>query len=582
MMKQRLKPPGIYMGMADPAMAPLTIANIRTTGFVGLAQRGPLNDPQRVSSLDEYVEIFGTDHEHYLSHAVEGYFRNGGEVAWVVRVAHLPEPDAERGLDHAYSAELIASDDWKKPILAVRASSEGRWGNNTWARFDHATGASGLLTLDLDVGAGEAQVSSTRGFEIGQLIRIHDRENEDFVVLTEVGERALSWGSKTPVNRRYRAASPTRLEVIEFSLHVSLKERRETFTQLQLDPSSRRFAPKVVNSESRLVSVELLPSTTPVPHNLPRPEPAVRLTNGRDGLESLTPEDLIGADRGPGARSGLIALLATDDAVTLAIPDSMIFLDRNPGPAGEVKTQRVQDALVDFCENTKDRFAILDCPKTRDVDVVKKWRRRTDSSFCAYYWPWLEVAVGDEDTALVPPSGHLAGLLARRDTEVGVHHAPANLPIDGVVDVALRVTEDHLGALNSEGVNVIRFLRGIRPWGVRTASSDPDWRFIGVRRLFMMINRALELGMTWVPFEPNQANTWQSLETMVSAFLATLHAQGMFAGGKPEESFYVKCDQETNPPDSVNQGRLVCEIGVAPAQPAEFIMIRVIENMEHG
>ena len=581
-MKQRLKPPGIYMGTAEPVVSPLEIADIRTAGFVGISQRGPLDEPNRITSWDEFIELYGDDPTHYLTRAVEGYFRNGGASCWVVRIAHRPASGKEATLEHAYAAERIATDDWKKPILRVCARSEGRWGNDIWARFEHDVGAQALLTLDLDVGSGEAQVSSSRGFEVGQLVRVFDRENEDFVVLTEVRERSVAWGSGTPVNRRYRAASPTKLEVIEFSLHVSLRERRESFVGLQLDPASRRFAPKVISAESRLVSLEMLPSTSPPPHNLPRPEPATRLTSGRDGLESLTPEDMIGHDLGPADRTGLMSLVAIDEAVTLAIPDAMTFLDRNPGPEGEMRAQRVQDAMVDLCENLKDRFAILDCPRTRDVEAVKRWRRRTDSSYCAYYWPWLEILVHDDETTLIPPSGHMAGLLARRDAEIGVHHAPANLPLDGVLDVALRVTEDHLGDLNTEGVNVIRFLRGIRPWGVRTASSDPDWRFISVRRLFIMLRRALEAGMTWVPFEPNDANTWKSLEDMVGSFLDTLHGRGMFAGGKPEDSYYVKCDTETNPPDSVNQGRLVCEIGVAPAQPAEFIMIRVVENMEQG
>ena len=586
-MKQLLKPPGIYMGMAEPVISPLEVADIRTAGFVGLAKKGPLDEPQYLTSWDEFVDIYGVERTHYLTNAVEGFFRNGGRACWVVRVAHRAQPDSNGVVtvtpDHAFSAEFVANDDWKKPTLRVAASSEGRWGNDIWVRFEHTVGASALLTLDLEVGSGEAQLSATRGFEVGQLVRVFDRDNEDFVVVSEVGRRSIQWSTSTPVNRRYRASSPTKLEVIDFTLHAALRERRETFSGLQLDPNSPRFAARVVNSESRLVTLELISSSTPVPHNMPRPKPAIRLAGGHDGLDALTPEDFIGHNLGPADRTGLNALLAVEDAATLAIPDAMIFLDRRPGPEGELRSQRVQHAIVDFCENLKDRFAVLDCPRTRDIEQVRRWRRAVDSSYCAYYWPWLEVFRGtEEETMMVPPSGHIAGLLARRDTESGVHHAPANLSIEGVVDVSLRVTEDHLGTLNHEGVNVIRRLRGIRPWGVRTASSDPDWRFINVRRLFIMLRRAIEAGTTWVPFEPNTANTWESLEDKINAFLGTLHGMGMFAGGKPEESFFVKCDDETNPPESVDAGRLVCEIGVAPAIPAEFIMVRVVENMEQG
>ena len=577
-----LKPPGIYMGVAEPAISPLEIADIRTAGFVGMTERGPIDTPEYVTSWDEFVEIYGAAPEHYLTHAIEGYFRNGGVACWVVRVAHAARGGAEPTTEHASRAELTVLDDWKKPTLRVVAQSEGQWGNNIYVRFEHQASAQTLLTRDLDVGAGEAQVSSIRGFEVGQLVRVFDRENEDFVVLSEVGERRVAWTSATPVNRRYRAASPTRLEVIEFSLHAHLRERREVFSGLQLSPTSRRYAPKVIAAESRLIRLIDLEARSPVPHNLPRPGPAERLSAGRDGVEAITPEDFIGHDHGPAERAGVMSLAAIDDVSTLLAPDAMVFLDRNPGPAGELKAQRVQDALIDLCENLKDRFAILDCPRTRDVDQVQRWRRRTDSSYCAYYWPWLKIPVGDEDERVVPPSGAIAGIYARRDSEDGVHHPPANLGLEGVLDVSLRVTEDHLGALNAEGVNVIRNLRGIRPWGARTAASDPDWRYINVRRLFIMLRRALEAGTAWVPFEHNSPNTWEKVEDLVRAFLGTLHGMGMFAGGKPEEAFFVKCDEETNPPEVVDRGMLVCEIGVAPAIPAEFIVIRVVENMEQG
>jgi hypothetical protein len=581
-----MKPPGIYMGMAEPVISPLEVADIRTAGFVGLTERGPMDQPQLISSWDEFIEIYGTAADHYLTHAVESYFRNGGVACWVVRVAHAARGGgSEPSVDHASCAELVAGDDWKKPTLRVRAKSEGRWGNDIFVRFDHAAGARSLLTRDLDVGAGEAQVKTERGFAVGQLVRIFDRDNEDFVVLTAVAEKQLQWSSATPVNRRYRAASPTRLEVIEFTLHAELRERREIFSGLQLHPSARRYAPRVVAAESRLIRLEDAGSSSPPPHNVPRPGPPTRLEGGRDGLEALTPEDFIGHDQGPADRTGLMSLVAIDDVATLACPDAMVFLDRSPGPAGEMRAQRVQDAMVDLCENLKDRFAILDCPRGAErgrdvVEVVRAWRSRTDSSYAAYYWPWLKVPVGETDELTVPPSGAIAGLFARRDTADGVHHAPANLALEGVIDVSLRVTEDHLGALNSEGINVIRNLRGIRPWGVRTASSDPDWRFVNVRRLFIMLRRALESGMAWVPFEPNYHKTWETLQDLVEAFLGTLHARGMFAGGKPEDSFYVKCDDETNPPDAVDKGILTCEIGVAPAIPAEFVVIRVVENME--
>ena len=221
---------------------------------------------------------------------------------------------------------------------------------------------------------------------------------------------------------------------------------------------------------------------------------------------------------------------------------------------------------------------MLDIPQSKDIEWVRRWRRRTDSSYCAYYWPWLRAVSVDEKPRILPPSGHLVGCYARRDLD-GVHHAPANLEIEGVQDIALRVTEDHIGQLNAESVNTFRIQRGVRPWGARTASSDPEWRYVPIRRLFIMLRRSLEAGFAWITFEPNNQNTWEIVRRRVTEFLAGLHQQGMLAGGNLEEAFFVKCDAETNPADQVDNGMLLCDIGVAPVHPAEFIMISLTQTM---
>jgi hypothetical protein len=573
-----LRPPGVYPAYAEPVPSPLVRADTRVTGFVGVAQRGPLGVPRRVASWDEFVEVFGYDGSFYLSDSVHSYFRNGGHACHIVRVAHLPPAGGPRALEHATCAELVAIDDWGKPGLRVLANSEGRWGNHIWVLFRHSTGAKALLTQDLEVGAGVAQVSLTRGFRVGALVRIYDREHSDHVILTEIGERELLWGADTPINRAHRSAGPTYLEVLEFDLHASLRDRREVFKGLQMHPSSRRYAPRVVEQESRLIRLEDLGSTSPPPHNMPEPCALTKLSSGRDGTDEITPEDFVGHDHGPQDRLGMLGLVAVEEVAGIACPDAMLFLDRNPGPEGELRVQRVQDTMVDLCENLRDRFAILDCPRTREVDVVKRWRQRVDSSFAAFYWPWVGISAPDGKIHKIPPSGVMAGLYAKRDGHDGVHVAPANVPLVDAIDVTVPVTEDDLGILNAEGINVMRLGRGIRPWGARTSSSDPRWRYINVRRFFIMLRRSIESGMAWVTFEHNNEKTWESVRDMVSGFLGDLHQRGMFAGGKPEDCYFVRCDAETNPPEAVSRGLLTCEIGVAPAIPAEFIVISVTQN----
>lgn len=583
-MTMRMRPsadpraPGIYQTFDTVAPPPLTIANTRITGFVGITQKGPMNEATRLSNWDEFVETFGTTSDSYMADSVFGFFKNGGAECWVVRVAHCAPPGEQPGREHAACADHTQVDDWNKPSLRIRALNEGTWGNQIWFKCVHAPGANALLTRDLDIGQGEAHVISTRGFEVGSLVRIYDRENSDFVVISEVGDKIIKWTSETPVNRRHRAAAPTYLEVMTFEIHVAMRDRREIFKGLQMHPSSRTYAPRVIAQRSRLIRLEDLGTKSPVPHNLPEPLAMTRLEGGRDGIEKITPEDVIGHDTGPGDRIGLMALAATEEIAILCCPDAMKFYEREPGPAGEMKAQRLQDTLISICENQKDRFAILDIPQSKDIEWVRKWRRRTDSSFCAYYWPWLRVKGSDEQSRNVPPSGFLAGCYAKRDQQ-GVHHAPANIEIESAEDVSLRVTEDHIGLLNADAVNTFRIQRGVRPWGARTASSDPQWRYISVRRLFIMLRRSLEAGFAWSAFEPNTPKTWDALRSRTSNFLSGLYSMGMLAGGNASEAYFVKCDAETNPPENVDNGLLVCEVGVAPVSPTEFIMISLVQTM---
>jgi hypothetical protein len=576
------RPPGIYPTFVRPIIPDLTVADTRVTGFVGLSEKGPINEPVRIANWDEFSETFGYSDEFYLSDSVHAFFRNGGTACWIVRVAHMPERGEPAGIDHAVCAEHIQVDDWSKPSLKIRALNEGRWGNSIWFKCVHATGATAILTRDLDIGHGEAHVNSTRGFEVGALVRIFDKENSDCVVLSEVSDKLIKWTTSTPVNRRHRAAAPTHLEVLEFELHAALKDRREVFKQLQMSPTSRNYAPRVIASRSRLIRAEDLFTKSPVPRNLPEPLPMTRLAGGRDGTEKLSTEDFVGIDHGPDGRAGLLALAAIEEVALLAVPDAMVFYERDKGPGGEMRVQRIQDQMMIICENQKDRFAILDIPQSKDVEWVQRWRRRVDSSYVAFYWPWLQYEEPSGKVRPIPASGPMAGVYNLRDTEGGVHFAPANVPIIGVTDLALRVTEDHLGILNADAVNTFRVQRGVRPWGARSASSNPSWRYLNIRRIFIMLRRSLESGFAWITFEPNDQKTWDRIRGAVENFLTARFQEGMLAGGKAEDAFFVRCDAETNPLDNIDKGILTCDIGVAPVSPTEFIMIEMVQQMGGG
>ena len=267
------------------------------------------------------------------------------------------------------------------------------------------------------------------------------------------------------------------------------------------------------------------------------------------------------------------------------------------------------DAVLTHCEKMKDRVAVLDGPKevallnnltkvaapkpttgsgddsddspAAPAPKEKGLRARTsDSGFGAFYFPWLVVKdpLSPKKMVTVPPSGHIAGIYARVDSTRGVHKAPANEPIRGALDLAYRVTREEQGELNINGVNCIRFFpgQGIRVWGARTlAESSSEWKYINVRRLFNMIEESIARSTQWVVFEPNDTTLWNSIKRDVSAFLTMLWRQGALKGTTPEEAFFVKCDEETNPSDMINAGMVVTVIGIAPVKPAEFVIFKI-------
>ncbi|MCE7929694.1 MAG: phage tail sheath family protein, partial [Chloroflexi bacterium CFX7] len=197
------------------------------------------------------------------------------------------------------------------------------------------------------------------------------------------------------------------------------------------------------------------------------------------------------------------------------------------------------------------------------------------------YYPWIQVANptpgAASPTILVPPSGHMAGIWARSDGERGVHKAPANEVIRGVIGLPINITSSEQGQLNPAGINCIRSFpgRGIRVWGARTLSSDPAWRYLNVRRLFNYVEKSLENGTQWVVFEPNDYALWQRVKRDVSAFLKRVWMDGALFGQTPEEAFFVKCDAENNPPETRDVGQLIIDVGIAPVKPAEFVIFRI-------
>jgi phage tail sheath protein FI len=301
---------------------------------------------------------------------------------------------------------------------------------------------------------------------------------------------------------------------------------------------------------------------------------------GADGAKPvrLTPGDYVGdaADR-----TGFGGLEAVDVVTMLAVPDLMAVYQQ--GVIDLEGVQAVQQAMIAHCELMGDRVAILDAPPGLNAQQVREWRvdkAGYDSKYASLYWPWIKTL--DPLTSQgrhVPPSGHMAGIWARNDDTRGVHKAPANEVIRGALALELQITKGEHDQLNPSGINCIRAFpgRGIRVWGARTLSSDPAWRYLNVRRLFNYVEESILEGTQWVVFEPNDLNLWQRVKRTLNAFLVRVWRDGALFGATPGEAFYVKCDAETNPPEVVDAGQLVVEIGIAPVKPAEFIVFRIAQ-----
>lgn len=363
-------------------------------------------------------------------------------------------------------------------------------------------------------------------------------------------------------------------------------------------------------------------------------EEPVTLIGGADGLAALAVRDFIGEEVSPLAsdvaravgRRGLRALQEVDEISLVAVPDIHIrpaspprlrpIPSCDPDPclpqpapsaaprersAGDdpprfdaAAIYRVQAAMIQLCESRRDRIALLDAPfdactgGTTLVSALQSWRSLFDTAFGALFAPWVDVvdplrarpgAAGRAArlTRAIPPSGHVAGAYAATDIARGVHVAGANAPLEWAQAVSLAVDGERHGLLNSLHVNVIRALpgRGLRVLGARTLSSDPDWRFVNVRRLMCMIAKALEASLQWAVFEPNDWRTRAKLSLVAGSFLEELWRRGALVGGTAAEAYFVRCDDGNNPPDARARGEMLVRIGVAPSVPMEFVVLRI-------
>jgi len=242
----------------------------------------------------------------------------------------------------------------------------------------------------------------------------------------------------------------------------------------------------------------------------------------------------------------------------------------------------IAQAIVGHCERMKFRFAVIDAPKNQNnLTALNPRNTITDTSYGAFYYPWIVTA--DPRTGarkLTPPGGHVLGVYARSDTERGVFKAPANETVRGALALEYEITDNIQDDLNPKGVNAIRSFpgRGIRVWGARTMTSNALWKYVSVRRLFIFLERSIYEGTQWVVFEPNDDRLWARVIDTIRLFLRGQWRLGALFGRTEQEAFFITCDRTTMSQDDILNGRLICEIGIAPVRPAEFVIFRIFQN----
>lgn len=339
----------------------------------------------------------------------------------------------------------------------------------------------------------------------------------------------------------------------------------EIFDNLSTDPKSSTYFKGAVNGGSNLVTVDQ-PAQGVVP-----PTAAIALLDGTNGAAgsdgaALVLADFQGSTVDPTNLTGLAALGALDDVSILCCPDEGFIAPRGT-IAGQLQSQ---------CETLMDRFAILQSlpnegkPSGVAPTVVSK--------YCAFYYPWLNVVDPTTDiVTLIPPGGHIAGIYARSDQEENVAKDPANEEILGIDSLQLAIDNGTQGILNPIGVNCLRYFKtqGNLVWGGRTTASDPDWKYISVRRLFIYVEKSIQEGTQWVVFEPNDTPTWNRVIRSVSDFLTGLWMQDMLQGATKDQAFFVRCDRTTMTQADIDNGRLIAVIGIAPVKPAEFVIFQI-------
>ncbi|MFJ2211170.1 phage tail sheath family protein [Streptomyces sp. NPDC101062] len=599
--------PGVYIEELPSSVRTIASVTTSVTAFVGHTRRGPLNQPVRVTSFADFERRFGgLTSRGAVGYAVHQFFGNGGTVAVIVRVAK-----AGTGKE---ACVTLNSTEGKSdcPVLEVHAKEPGGWGSRLRVAVDHDTPTPdrtfNLQVLDARGGARESFTGLSMDPDHGRfvetvvnsgsgLVRVKalDRDRPD-----PSGTVSKPFAAKLPalevelkvkigeVEREFTLHDPHHdgeapTNVVELALLLERKLRslpdapgKHTYAGVQVTPFGRRIQVVAGSIDPADVvrfvgecanDLGLEGSVNP---------PAFALEGGEDG-DPPGPRDLIGSET---AKTGMQALRDVDDVNLLVLPELSAY-------ESTADMVTVVSAAGQLCQERRI-FLLVDSPSAwGNVDAARAGIGAFDAvrgDHAALYFPHVQLT--DPLTGRLrafPPSGAVAGVIARVDSERGVWKAPAGTEarLAGVRSLTVKLTDRENGLLGPLGVNCLRTFPVVGPlvWGARTLAGsdalDSEWKYVPVRRLALHVEESLYRGLQWVVFEPNTEQLWQQIRLKASAYLNDLFRQGAFQGGTPREAYFVKCDKDTTTEADIDNGVVNVVIGIAPVKPAEFVIVKI-------
>ncbi len=620
--------PGVFIEEVPFRAKPIEGVSTTTTGFVGPTRFGPIDvRPDIVTSLAEFERLYGGGGQlqysdagpmhNYLWHAARAFFTEGGKRLCIARTflpksgtddgiarASVPASGGANALDlrarypgaagnirvrltihvgqnvlggetgAATVAGMQANDTvWIRAALpSAGTPSAGdlylaTWdeAEQTW-RFGKSTAKSAddlLLNTTtigspsgtaLDPGRGDrvciARVTVSVLFTDGSVLICEDLSPDPAHLFGDTRDHLLA---------RFSAESgcPTRARVpFVITAGDGVVNGVDVLNALFAANSTLRLALSDANSTDSQRSVDVL------------------LAGGNDGARPTAGEYAGHEDPVTALKTGLKAFEAIDEISLVAAPGSTFGF----GATFQVGAAAIAGELIAHAERARYRFAVLDSGDGLDTAKVRAMRAAYDSKDAALYYPWLQVLdpMTRQEISL-PPSGFVCGIYARNATACSLTKAPANEAVKWAIGLETMLNAAQQAVLNPEGINCFRVLPGggIQLWGGRTVSSDPDWKYVNLRRFFAYLEHSIERGTQWAVFEPNGDALWARVRRTIEDFLLNEWQAGALLGDKPEQAFFVRCDRSTMDQNDLDNGRLVCLIGVAPLQPAEFVIFRI-------